>query len=182
MFKKNLTESNASTRIVLRLLCSLLIVLFGLLDLLFWRASGSVFWFYSCAMSVLVALTCMVVAGWGHEFCAKERWSRVGRQVLHWLGFIGVVYLLGSLVDMGTFTPKQAGLILLGLLGFTVYIAGLSIDLWLLLVGIVLVLLAMSVVWVHQHVWLLVIPISIAAIFSLILVGFFFKGKSKDAQ
>ncbi len=171
-----------SANTVLRILCALLIVLFGLVDLLFWKGSGQVFWFYSCIMVGLDALCCLVIAGWGHDFSAKQRWSRVGLQFLHWLGFAGVVYLLDSLIDMGTFMPKNAGLILLGLLGFCVYLAGLTIDLWLILVGLVLVLLAMSVVWVHEHLWLMVIPVGVAVLFALVLVGVIYKRKSKDAR
>ena len=178
----NSLNKAGSANTVLRILCALLVVLFGLIDLLFWKGSGRVFWFYSCLMVGLDALCCLVTAGWGHDFSAKQRWSRVGLQFLHWLGFAGVVYLLDSLIDMGTFLPKNAGLILLGLLGFCVYLAGLTIDLWLILVGVVLVLLAMSVVWVHEHLWLMVIPVGVAVVFALVLVGVIYKRKSKDAQ
>jgi hypothetical protein len=178
----NTLDNKGSANTLLRILCALLIVLFGLLDLLFWKAGGRIFWFYSCVMSGLVAVCCLVIAGWGHSFPAKQRWARVWRQCLHWLGFIGVVYLLNSLINMGTFLSRDAGLILLGLLGFCVYLAGLSIDLWLILVGIVLVLLAMSVVWVHQHLWLMMLPIGLAVVFLLSLVGVICKRKSKDAQ
>jgi hypothetical protein len=130
----------------------------------------------------LDALCCLIIAGWGYDLTAKVRWTRVWKQLLHWIGFAGVVYLLDSLIVMGTFLPKNAGLILLGLLGFCVYLAGLAIDLWLILVGVVLVLLAMSVVWVHQHVWFLVIPIGVAVIFLLVLAGMIYQRKSKDAQ
>jgi hypothetical protein len=171
-----------SAKLLLRISCALLIVLFGLLSLLFWTASGRIFWLYSCIMVGLDALCCLIIAGWGYEFDAKTRWARVGKQFLHWIGFASVVYLLDSLIVMGTFLPKNAGLILLGLLGFCVYLAGLAIDLWLILVGVVLVLLAMSVVWVHQHVWFLVIPIGVAVVLLLVLAGIIYQRKSKDAQ
>jgi len=171
-----------SAKALLRTSCALLIILFGLLALLFWEGPGRVFWLYSCIMVGLVAICCFIIAGWGYEFESKERWSRVGKQFLHWLGFAVVVYLLDSLINMGTFLPKNAGLILLGLMGFCVYLAGLSIDLWLILVGVVLVLLAMSVVWVHAHLWLIVIPVAIAVVFLLVMAGIVYKRKSKDAQ
>jgi len=164
-----LSDKKSSIKI-LRISCALLIVLFGLLDLLFSEATGRIFWLYSCTMVSLVAISCLIIAGWGHQFSSKQRWARVGRQFFHWLGFVGVVYLLNSLVDMGTFLPKNAGLILLGLLGFCVYLAGLTIDLWLVLVGVVLVFLAMSVVWVHQHLWLMIIPVGATVIFVLTLI------------
>lgn len=171
-----------SPHVLLRALCCLLIVLFGLLDLLFVKGSHQFFWFYSCVMVALTALCCMVLAGWGRAESARGRWARIGRQFLHWLGFACLVYLLDSLIAMGTFLPQHAGLILLGLLGFCVYLAGLTVDWWLVCVGIVLVLLAMSVVWVHQHVWLIVIPLSVAVTFLLILMGIVKKKKGKDAQ
>lgn len=175
-------SANRPAKTALRAFCALLIILFGLIDLLFWKGSGRVFWFYSCVMVGLVALCCIMIAGWGRELADKQRWSQVGRQILHWLGFVAVVYLLNDLINMGTFLPKNAGLILLGLLGFCVYLAGLTIDLWLILVGIVLVLLAMSVVWVHQHWWLVVIPVGVAVIFALILAAILYKRRSRDAQ
>jgi hypothetical protein len=178
----NTLSDKISEKLWLRVSCALLIILFGLLDLLFWQTTGRIFWLYSCMMVGFVAIFCLIIAGWGREFSSKQRWPRVWRQFLHWLGFAGVVYLLDSLIDMGTFLPKSAGLILLGLMGFCVYLAGLTIDLWLVLVGVVLVLLAMSVVWVHQHLWLMVIPLSVIVIFLLALVAIIHKKKSKDAQ
>ena len=167
--------------VLLRVLCCLLIVLFGLLDLLFLKGSHQFFWFYSCVMVGLTALCCIAISGWGSAESGQNRWSRITRQCLHWLGFAGVVYLLDSLIAMGTFLPQNAGLILLGLLGFCVYLAGLTIDWWLVLVGIVLVLLAMSVVWVHQHLWLIVIPLGVAVAFLLILMSMVKKRKGTDA-
>jgi hypothetical protein len=170
-----------SARLFLRISCSLLIILFGLISLLFWEANGRVFWLYCCIMVGLDALCCLVIAAFGYEHSAKRRWARFWKQILHWLGFVGVVYLLNSLIVMGTFLPKNAGLILLGLLGFSVYLAGLAIDLWLILVGVLLVLLAMSVVWAHQYVWFLVIPIGVAVILMLVLSSIIRQSKSKDA-
>lgn len=162
-------DTPESAQVAIRLALTVLLIAVALGDLAVLHWHPKLFWSYSQTMAVVDVLVAMVFVGFVPlgPFCT--RWSLVWRQGLHWLGFLVLVYLVHDLLFLGVLTHRTAGLSLLGLSGFVLYFAGLYVDLLMMLAGVVCISMAASMVWLHQHFWLLVLPLCVLALLLLIL-------------
>ncbi len=164
-----ITQPTAN-RMAARLFLCVLVILVSLGDLAVLHWKESLYWFYSQTMAIIdllagLSLACVAPLG---QF--SRRWSLLWRQSLHWLGFLVLVYFLHDLLMLGVLTHRTAGLSMLALSGFVFYFSGLYVDLLQIVVGIVCLSMAASMVWLHLHVWLLVLPLCVLAVFVLLLL------------
>lgn len=158
-----------STQVAIRLILTVVLIGVALGDLATLHWDPKLFWPYSQVMVIVDVLVAMIFVGFVPlgPFCT--RWSLVWRQSLHWLGFLVLVYLVHDLLFLGVLTHRTAGLSLLGLSGFVLYFAGLYVDLLMMLAGVVCISMAASMIWLHHHFWLLVLPLCVLALLLVIL-------------
>lgn len=161
--------------------CFFLLVL-ALIDTLLWRSSAQTFWLYTCFMGLCASLICVLKAIWGQGPTLDARWRRATAQFMHWIAFLALMWLFNELINRGAILPRNAGFLMLGLLGFSLFWSALLNDVWLCVVGAMIVLIAMSRIWTHWHLMLLLLPIFICALFLILLVGHCLQRKSKDAR
>lgn len=108
--------------------------------------------------------------------CVYLEWSRstrkpetapfliVRRQVFHWIGFLAAVYLVFLLHSTGRMTAEVAGLVALFTLAVSTLFAGIHGDWRIGLVGVVLGLTVAGAALVQQILWLLLLPLAVAAV------------------
>ena len=108
--------------------------------------------------------------------CVYLEWSRsthkpqtapfliVRKQVLHWVGFLAAVWLVFLLHATGRLTAEVAGLVALYSLAVSTLFAGIHGDWRIALVGIVLGVTVARAAVVQQLLWLLLLPVAVAAV------------------
>jgi hypothetical protein len=93
--------------------------------------------------------------------------AAVQRQVLHWLGVAGAVFLVYKLQSTGRMTNEAAGLTAVTVLGLAAFLAGVYSDWRLSLVGIVLGFTVFAFALLEEYfIWVVVLPAML-----LIIVG-----------
>ena len=94
----------------------------------------------------------------------------VQRQVLHWLGVAGAVFLVYKLQSTGRMTNEAAGLTAVTVLGLAAFLAGVYSDSRLILVGIVLGFTVFAFALLEQYfIWVVVLPAMLLIIVGIIV-------------
>lgn len=91
----------------------------------------------------------------------------VQRQVLHWIGVVGAVFLVYKLQSTGRMTNEAAGLTAVTVIGLATFLSGVYSDWRLILVGIVLGFTVFAFALLEEYfIWVVVLPALL-----LIMVG-----------
>ena len=85
--------------------------------------------------------------------------AAVWRQVLHWAGVIGAVYLVYLLQRTGRLANEAAGDAALILIGLAAFLAGVHSDWRLMVLGVVLGITVVGIAVVEQIIWVVVLPL-----------------------
>lgn len=80
------------------------------------------------------------------------------RQLLHWAGVIGAVYLVYTLQTTGRMQNEAAGLAALTVIALAAFLAGVHSDWRLMVVGVVLGVTVVGFAVLERIIWLVVIP------------------------
>ena len=143
----------------------------GLLDLLLEYLSWLLllldcFWQIA---SIIIALLALVLSFYLNGMRAVSKPALLWREMLHWLGLIGSVYIMSLYVDIGIISPFLGTLGVITLIAQAVFLAGIYIESTFLFIGIVLGLFAVSIAWMETHIFLFMVPLLIIAIVALAL-------------
>ena len=96
--------------------------------------------------------------------------AAVWRQVLHWAGVIGAVYLVYLLQRTGRLANEAAGDAALILIALASFLSGVHSDWRLMVLGVVLGITVVGIAVVEQIIWVLVLPLM--AIIVLVLLWY----------
>ncbi len=80
-------------------------------------------------------------------------------EVVHWVGVIGSIFVVGTYVEIGIISRYAAGLFDLTLLSLGIFLAGIYIEKTFIAIGLVLALLAIFTAFINQYLYLLMIPL-----------------------
>lgn len=93
----------------------------------------------------------------------------VQRQVLHWAGVIGAVYLIYLLQSTGRMENEAAGLAALIVIALASFLAGAHSDWRLMVLGAVLGVTVVGFAILEQIIWVVVLPALLIIIVAVIL-------------
>jgi hypothetical protein len=111
-----------------------------------------------------------VAAAWWRAYRLSESVATaVQRQVLHWAGVVGAVYLLYLLQSTGRIANEAAGLAALLVIALASFLAGVHSDWRLMVLGAVLGVTVVGFAILEQIIWVVVLPLMVIIIVALAL-------------
>jgi hypothetical protein len=114
-------------------------------------------WYYWMLMAPSYALI-VILSGWRHLETGAERMRLVVTQLLHWMAFLGAMWLMFLPEVRGVVNDNATSLTLLILLALGTFVAGVHAAVWkICVVGVMLALAVPAVAWVQESAVLLAI-------------------------
>lgn len=111
-----------------------------------------------------------VISGWGRLETGSERLQLVVTQALHWLAFVGAMWLMFLPQVRGIENDNATSLTLLILLSLGTFVAGVHARAWRVCsVGVFLALSVPAVAWIQESAILLLIGVALVVV---IAIGF----------
>ncbi len=122
-------------------------------------------WDYWQALSLFFA-GMTIFLGYYHRRADKSSRNVGGllHECLHWLGLLLCVFLVTKMVSMGFIGRFEASLMLLILLAFSVFLAGVYVDFALMAVGAIMGMGAVGLAFFSEYLYSFFIPIVIGVI------------------
>lgn len=130
---------------------------------------GPTTYYYWMALAPIYGLIC-VVAGWRHLDTGAGHMQLAVTQALHWLAFVGAMWLMFLPQVRGIDSDNATSLTLLILLALGTFVAGVHARVWrICAVGVFLAAAVPAVAWVQESAMLLLVGALL-----VIVVGLFF--------
>ena len=112
---------------------------------------------YWMALAPIYGFAC-IVTGWREREKTADHIWLVGTQVLHWLAFLGAMWLMFLPEVRGVVNDNATSLALLILLALGTFVAGVHARVWrICLVGLFLALSVPAVAWIQDSAMLLLV-------------------------
>jgi hypothetical protein len=138
--------------IVIIVLIALSIIGIGITD--FPPADSYKYW---VAMVPIFCGACLILE-WSRVRGKGYKWTTILRtQLLHWVGLLVAVRLVFEMMHKGRLDNENTGLVILLLLAFSIFIAGIHLGWRLCLVGGFLGAALVAATYLEEYVWMLVI-------------------------
>ena len=126
-------------------------------------------YYYWMALAPIYGLI-SIMAGWRRVGTGSERLQLVGTQALHWLAFVGAMWLMFLPQVRGIENDNATSLTLLVLLALGTFVAGVHARAWRVCsIGAFLALSVPAVAWIQESAVLLLVGLALMA---LVAVGF----------
>ena len=93
----------------------------------------------------------------------------VQRQLLHWAGVVGAVYLIYLLQSTGRMENEAAGLAALIIIALASFLAGVHSDWRLMVLGAVLGITVVGFAILEQIIWVVVLPLMLIIVVAAVL-------------
>ena len=114
-------------------------------------------WYYWMMLAPIYALI-VILSGWRHLETGAERMRLVVTQLLHWLAFLGAMWLMFLPEVRGVVNDNATSLALLILLALGTFVAGVhASSLKLCINGAVMALMVPAIAWLDQSALMLTI-------------------------
>ncbi|HTB37942.1 MAG TPA: hypothetical protein VK777_12690 [Reyranella sp.] len=118
------------------------------------RGATYVYWMTLAPVYALIS----IVSGWPKLDTGAERMKLVLTQALHWLAFLGAMWLMFLPEVRGVVNDNATALTLLILLALGTFVAGVHANVWrICAVGVFLALAVPAVAWIQESVMLLLV-------------------------
>ena len=118
---------------------------------------GPTTYYYWMALAPIYGLI-SIVSGWRKLDTGAERMKLVLTQALHWLAFLGAMWLMFLPEVRGVVNDNATALTLLILLALGTFVAGVHAGVWrICAVGVFLALAVPAVAWIQESVMLLLV-------------------------
>ena len=155
----------------------LLLALGGLLITYTTSVDSYISWYAWLIIGVLFALLSIFLAIYFHKKDPSKIGSGVWHEILHWIAFIVILFVLHVYVHTGMVGRFEGGLFILALLSFSVLISGVYLDATFLLVGIVLTIFSLVMSILTKYLALILVFVVLMAAITIA----FFISKRKSA-
>jgi hypothetical protein len=117
-----------------------------------------------------------IAAAWGRAQRRGESvTTAIQRQIFHWVGVVGAVYLIYLLQSTGRMENEAAGLAALIVIALAAFLAGVHSDWRLMVLGVVLGVTVVGFAVLEQIIWVVVIP---ALLILLVAIGIYIRRKA----
>ena len=124
---------------------------------------GSTVHLYWMVLAPIYALI-VVASGWRNVETGAERMRLIVTQALHWLAFLGAMWLMFLPEVRGVVNDNATSLTLLILLALGTFVAGVHAGVWrICAVGVFLALSVPAVAWVQDSAMLLLVGVLLVA-------------------
>jgi hypothetical protein len=128
---------------------------------------GPTTYYYWMALAPIYGLI-SVISGWGRLDTGNARMQLVVTQALHWLAFVGAMWLMFLPQVRGIENDNATSLTLLVLLALGTFVAGVHARAWrVCTVGIFLALSVPAVAWIQESAVLLLVGVALVAVVSI---------------
>lgn len=154
---------------IARFIVGLLILALTFVGLILTNMKASGAWHFWQITSIIIAVLALGLSFYLKGMRAVSKPALLWRDMLHWLGLIGSVYIMSLYVDIGIISPFLGTLGVITLIAQAVFLAGIYIESTFLFIGIVLGLFAVSIAWLETHIFLFMVPLLIIAVVALAL-------------
>lgn len=144
-----------------RLAVSIIMLILAFISLFVMKIRPQIYWLFNCVMAGIDAILCIWLVWYMKRQNGNAFVGNLWHMILHWVGFIAVIYLITVFIRHGVVNVIDAGLYALIVLAFTLYLAGIYTDSVFILVGIALALIAAGVILLKAYLWLVMIPVII---------------------
>jgi hypothetical protein len=120
---------------------------------------GSATHYYWMALAPIYGLI-SIASGWGKLDTGAERMRLVTTQALHWLAFLGAMWLMFLPEVRGILNDNATSLTLLILLALGTFVAGVHAGVWrICAVGVFLAVSVPAVAWIQESVMLILVSV-----------------------
>jgi hypothetical protein len=126
-------------------------------------------------MAPTFGVTSIAAAWWRARRRGESVSTAVQRQVFHWAGVVGAVYLIYLLQSTGRMENEAAGLAALIVIALAAFLAGVHSDWRLMVLGLVLGVTVVGFAILEQIIWVVVIP---ALLIIIIAIGIYIRTKA----
>ena len=120
-------------------------------------------------MAPTFGVVSIAAAWWRAHRQAESVVQAVQRQVLHWAGVIGAVYLIYLLQSTGRMENEAAGLAALIVIALSSFLAGAHSDWRLMVLGAVLGVTVVGFAILEQIIWVVVLPGMLVIVVAVVL-------------
>ena len=165
------SQSNIFLRhLKIRLIITHTMLILGYCSIILLNLHHRSIWFFSQIMGGVYGLCCIGLHGYFRQVQAIKQDTSLWHQILHWIGFWIILYIMSLFVSSGFITSTQGGFLNITLLSFSVFIAGVYTDPALLLVGTTLCLYTVFCALSPNHISIKMIPITAIASLCLFIL------------
>ena len=159
--------------VVLIVLILLSLIGIGITD--YSPAKSHRYWFL---MVPIFAAACLILE-WTRARGKGQRWTAIVRtQLLLWFGLLLSVRMVYLLLHAGRLDNENTGLIIMLLLAFATFVAGIHLGWRLLIVGVLIGAFLIGATYLEEYVW--VFLLAAAVIIGILLVSKYHTIKSLD--
>jgi hypothetical protein len=120
-------------------------------------------------MAPTFGVVSIVAAWWRATLRGESVVMAVQRQVLHWAGVIGAVYLIYLLQSTGRMENEAAGLAALIVIALSAFLAGVHTDWRLMVLGAILSVTVVGFAILEQIIWIVVLPVMLMIVVVVVL-------------
>ena len=130
---------------------------------------GTTTYYYWMALAPAYGLI-SIVSGWRHADTGAARLQLIVTQSLHWLAFVGAMWLMFLPQVRGVDSDNATSLTLLILLALGTFVAGVHAQVWrICVVGIFLAAAVPAVAWIQESAMLLLVSALLLAAAAAVL-------------
>jgi len=149
------------------LLAILALCAVGLAATPFWQQNTLDYWLWMVPCFAVVCILLALLSEASHH--TMRPWIVVRQQILHWLGTGAAIFLLFWLVRQKFFNVEAAGPAVTILLALSIFLAGITFDWTLVLVGVILGAMAVGAVYM-ERVLLIVVGLGVILVVAALLL------------
>lgn len=157
-----------------RVITLVFFIVCSLIGLIFSDVARAGSWNYWRVMVPIFAIAGLGLTLYLRKVQKETAIKTIWHELLQWLGLIGVIFILSVYVSMGIIGRFEAGLFVLTILAFNLFVLGIYIEITFLFIGLILALISMGAGVFAEYLYTIIIPLSI-----LVLVVFFFYVKNR---
>jgi len=128
-------------------------------------------WIYWNLTIPIFALLCLFLSWYlRHKSCILPH-KTIWHEIVQWVGLSLAVGLIFTFVHLDWMKRFEAGWIILTLLSLNIFITGIYVELTFLIIGIVLGLFTLGAALLIQHLYTIMLPITIVMVILLVWVA-----------
>lgn len=148
---------------------SIIMILSALFGVILMQTKSDYSWPYLEALCAFFAILCILLSCYHRRIKKRQAIGTIFHEILHWLGLFGVVFLVNKLVSIGVFGRYESSFMVLLLLAFATYAAGVYVDSVLMLVGALMALSGLVLAFFNEYLYSVFVP----AIVLILAIWFF---------
>jgi hypothetical protein len=128
----------------------------------------SVYWMIVGPVGMVIS----ALLGRQHSKQIGQRNKEIGiRHLLHWSGMMGAILLAVLLVVNGSVSPKVLGQLILVIVAFSYFLAGVHLERPLLWIGLLMVAGYVAILFIHGYTWTIIGVIVALSMIALAVKG-----------